>query len=202
MQDILAIMIDWLSSTNDYIICITQLNQEYRSTLHLSSSCIRGQGAMFDIHVYITYNNYPYQLYFDTGMFCILQIYFVLYRYILYYTGILHGYKVPAVMSTYHVPSTYNIDIRDCADGGLDFTSPRSDVFVLNSQIQNNYGTGVNILGMSSNIYNNHTNKNNNNNNNIRSILFWINSPRGPITRSVQKSSVTSAPFQLARSYI
>ena len=71
------------------------------------------------------------------------------------HTGILHGYKVPAVMSTYHVPSTYNIDIRDCADGGLDFTSPRSDVFVLNSQIQNNYGTGVNILGTSSNIYNN-----------------------------------------------
>ena len=88
MQDILAIMIDWLYSANDYIMCITQPNQEYRSTLHLSSSCIRGQGAMFDIHVYITYNNYPYQLYFDTGMFCILQIYFVLYRYILYYTGI------------------------------------------------------------------------------------------------------------------
>ena len=113
--------------------------------------------------IYITYNNYPYQLYFDTGIFYILQVYFVLYRYILYFvTGILHGYKVPAVMSTYHVPSTYNIDIRDCADGGLDFTSPRSDVFVLNSQIQNNYGTGVNILGMSSSIYNN--------NNNIRSI--------------------------------
>ena len=71
------------------------------------------------------------------------------------HTGILHGYKVPAVMSTYHVPSTYNIDIRDCADGGLDFTSPRSDVFVLNSQIQNNHGTGVNILGMYFSIYNN-----------------------------------------------
>ena len=99
-----------------------------------------------------------------------------------FHTGILHGYKVPAVMSTYHVPSTYNIDIRDCADGGLDFTSPRSDVFVLNSQIQNNYGTGVNILGMSSNIYNN---------NNIRPNRF--NSTRGPRTRSVQKSSVTSA---------
>ena len=113
------------------------------------------------IYIYNIYN-YPHQLYFDTGMFCIIQVYFVLYRYILCFdTGILHGYKVPAVMSTYHVPSTYNIDIRDCADGGLDFTSPRSDVFVLNSQIQNNYGTGVNILGMYFSIYNN----------NIRSIL-------------------------------
>ena len=105
-----------------------------------------------------------------------------------FHTGILHGYKVPAVMSTYHVPSTYNIDIRDCADGGLDFTSPRSDVFVLNSQIQNNYGTGVNILGVSSSIYNN---------NHI--VLFRINSPRGPITRSVQKSSVTSIGIEVSQ---
>ena len=64
-----------------------------------------------------------------------------------YITGVLHGHKVSAVMSTYQTPSTYNLDIRDCADGGLDFVSPRSDVFLLNSQLENNLGSGVNILG-------------------------------------------------------
>lgn len=50
-------------------------------------------------------------------------------------------------MSTYHTPSTYDLDIRDCAAGGLDFISPRSDIFLLNSRVENNLGRGLNILG-------------------------------------------------------
>ena len=61
--------------------------------------------------------------------------------------GMLHGYKVPAIMSTYHTPSTYDLDVRDCAAGGLDFISPRSDIFLLNSRVENNLGAGLNILG-------------------------------------------------------
>ena len=51
-------------------------------------------------------------------------------------------------MSTYQSPSTYSLDIRDCADGGLDFISPRDDIFLLNSRVENNLGSGLNILGV------------------------------------------------------
>lgn len=67
--------------------------------------------------------------------------------YVVFCAGVLHGNKVPAIMSTFRTPATYNLDLHDCADGGLDFISPRSDVFLLNSRVSNNLGTGINVLG-------------------------------------------------------